>query len=68
MNKLLAISIASASIAIGAIPALAEVDAKIHKLCIEAKDYAGYVSAIKGKIAPSEKLILAISVRISLRI
>jgi hypothetical protein len=45
MKRLLAISIASASasIAIGAIPVLAEVDAKIHKLCIEAKDYAGCV-------------------------
>ena len=43
MNKLLAISIASASIALGPIPAVAEVDAKTHKLCIEAKDYEGYV-------------------------
>ena len=50
------------------LPAFAEVDSKIHKLCIEAKDYAGYVRAIKGKIVPSEKLILAISVRLSLRI
>ena len=48
MNKLLAISIASTSIAIGAIPAVAEVDPKIHKLCIEAKDYAGCVRAMKG--------------------
>lgn len=32
MKRLLAISIASASIAIGAIPAVAEVDLKIHKL------------------------------------
>ena len=48
--------------------AFAEVDSKIHKLCIEAKDYAGYVRAIKGEIVPSEKLILAISVRLSLRI
>ena len=50
------------------LPAFAEVDSKIHKLCIEAKDYAGYVRAIKGEIVPSEKLILAISVRLSLRI
>ena len=48
MKKLLTISIASASIAIGAIPVLAEVDPKIHKLCIEAKDYAGCVRAMKG--------------------
>ena len=48
MNKLFAISIASTSIAIGAIPAVAEVDPKIHKLCIEAKDYAGCVRAMKG--------------------
>ena len=48
MNKLLAISIASASIAIGAMPAVAEVDMRIHKLCIEAKDYAGCVRAMKG--------------------
>ena len=48
MNKLLAISISSASIAIGAIPAVAEVDAKTHKLCLEAKDYLGCVKAMKG--------------------
>ena len=29
-------------------PAFAEVDPKIHKLCIEAKDYAGCVRAMKG--------------------
>ena len=46
MNKLL--SIATASIAIGAIPASAEVDPKIHKLCVEAKDYAGCVRAMRG--------------------
>ena len=49
MNKLLAISIASASIAIGAIPAIAEVDAKTHKLCLEAKDYLGCVKAMTGE-------------------
>ena len=57
MNKLLAISIASASIAIGAIPALAEVDAKTHKLCIEAKDYAGCVRAMTGKADEPQKII-----------
>ena len=56
MNKLLAISIASASIAIRAIPALAEVDAKIHKLCIEAKDYVGCVKAMNGDLNPSSRL------------
>ena len=50
------------------LPASAEVDSKIHKPCIEAKDYAGYFRAIKGEIVPSEKLILAISIRLSLRI
>ena len=48
MNKLLAISIASASIAIGAIPAVAEVDAKTQKPCLEAKDYLGCVKTMKG--------------------
>ena len=37
------------------LPAFAEVDSKIHKLCIEAKDYAGCVRAMKGEIIPSEK-------------
>ena len=39
----------------GSLPAFSEVDSKIHKLCIEAKDYAGYVRAMKGEIVPSEK-------------
>ena len=33
-------------------PALSEVDPKIHKLCIEAKDYAGCVRAMKGETSP----------------
>ena len=57
MKRLLAISIASASIAIGAIPAVAEVDPKIHKLCIEAKDYAGCVRAMKGETMPTSRVI-----------
>ena len=57
MNKLLAISIASASIAIGAIPAVAEVDPKIHKLCIEAKDYLGCVKAMKGETTTTSRVI-----------
>ena len=36
-------------------PAFAEVDPKIHKLCIEAKDYAGCVRAMKGEIVPSQQ-------------
>ena len=48
MKKLLTSTIASASIAIGAIPALAEVDPKIHKLCIEAKDYSGCIKSMIG--------------------
>jgi len=31
------------------LPAFAEVDPKIHKLCIEAKDYSGCVRAMKGE-------------------
>lgn len=34
-------------------PALAEVDPKFHKLCIEAKDYAGCIRAMKGDTSPS---------------
>ena len=57
MNKLLTISITSASIVIGAMPASAEVDAKTHKLCIEAKDYAGCVRAMKGETMPTSRQI-----------
>lgn len=56
MKRLLTISIASASIAIGAIPAVAEVDSKTHKLCLEAKDYLGCVKAMKGETS-SETVI-----------
>ena len=31
------------------LPAFAEVDPKIHKLCIEAKDYSGCVRSMKGE-------------------
>ena len=54
MQRLL--SIAFASITIGAIPAVAEVDAKTHKLCLEAKDYLGCVKAMKGETS-SETVI-----------
>ena len=40
-----------------ALPALAEVDSKIHKLCIEAKDYAGCVRAMKGETMPTSRQI-----------
>ena len=35
----------------------AEVDPKIHKLCIEAKDYAGCVRAMKGETMPTSRVI-----------
>ena len=57
MKRLLAISIASASIALGAIPAVAEVDAKTHKLCLEAKDYLGCVKAMRGETMPTSRII-----------
>ena len=46
MKKVLAAVFISSIV--GAIPTLADVDPKIHKLCIEAKDYAGCVRAMKG--------------------
>tara|TARA_R100000951_G_scaffold25121_3_gene21251 strand:- start:1957 stop:2574 length:618 start_codon:yes stop_codon:yes gene_type:complete len=39
------------------LPAFAEVDTKIHKLCIEAKDYAGCVRAMKGETMPTSRVI-----------
>ena len=36
------------------LPAFAEVDSKIHKLCIEAKDYAGCVRSMKGETGSSD--------------
>ena len=39
------------------LPAFAEVDSKIHKLCIEAKDYAGCVRAMKGSNQESAEII-----------
>jgi len=38
-------------------PALAEVDPKIHRLCVEAKDYSGCVRSMKGDIAPTTRVI-----------
>ena len=37
--------------------ALAEVDPKIHKLCVEAKDYAGCVRAMKGDTSSTTRTI-----------
>ena len=54
MNKLLAISIVSASIAIGAIPAVAEVDPKVAEMCMKAVDFQGCVNAMTGKKNSSE--------------
>ena len=39
------------------LPAFAEVDSKIHKLCIEAKDYAGCVRAMKGDTSTTTRQI-----------
>ena len=39
------------------LPAFAEVEPKIHKLCIEAKDYAGCVRAMKGETMPTSRVI-----------
>ena len=41
-------SITFSSSRIGALPVFAEVDSKIHKLCSDAKDYAGCVQAQNG--------------------
>ncbi len=39
------------------IASASEVDPKIHKLCIEAKDYAGCVRAMKGETMPTSRVI-----------
>ena len=49
MNKLLATSIASASIAIGGISALAEVEPKVAEMCMKAVDFQGCVNAMTGR-------------------
>ena len=46
MNKILA-SVLFSSV-VGALPALAEVDPKIHKLCTQAKDYSGCIKSMIG--------------------
>ena len=55
MKRLLATAIALSTL--GAIPAIAEVDAKTHKLCLEAKDYVGCVRAMSGDLTPSQRVI-----------
>ena len=58
MNRLIA-AIATIGLALPT-PLLAEVDQKIHKLCIEAKDYAGCVKAMttsSEEKTPSLRLI-----------
>ena len=55
MHKLL---ITAFSLALLPVPAMAQVDQKIHKLCIEAKDYEGCVRAMKGSTGqPSSRQI-----------
>ena len=48
-----------AALVLSAGPVLAQgqVDPAIHKLCIEAKDYAGCVRAMKGEAEPSRRVI-----------
>ena len=55
MNKLIAISIASASIAVGAIPVLAEVDLKIAEFCLKATDFAGCVQTMNTGLPPKRR-------------
>ena len=45
-------SFVALAVLLAANPAFAEVDPKIHKLCVEAKDYAGCVRAMKGDTTP----------------
>ena len=54
MHKLL---ITAFSLALFPAPVMAQVDPKIHKLCIEAKDYEGCVRAMKGSTEPSSRQI-----------
>ena len=41
----------------GPVLAQAQVDPAIHKLCIEAKDYAGCVRAMKGESLPTSRVV-----------
>ena len=48
-----------------AAPVMAQVDPKIHKLCIEAKDYAGCVRAMTGSSEASSRLVTSQGVDIA---
>jgi len=54
MHKLL---ITAFSLALLPAPVIAQVDQKIHKLCIEAKDYEGCIRAMKGTKEPVSRQI-----------
>lgn len=54
MHKLL---ITAFSLALLLAPVMAQVDPKIHKLAIEAKDYEGCVLAMKGTTEPVSRQI-----------
>ena len=54
MRQLLITAVSSVVLAA---PVMAQVDPKIHKLCIEAKDYAGCVRAMNGETAPVTRVI-----------
>ena len=55
MKRLLTISITSAAIAIGAFPALAEVDPKIAEFCLKATDFAGCVQTMNTGLQPKRR-------------
>jgi len=46
-------------------PVMAEVDPKIHKLCLEAKDYAGCVRAMTGSSETGTRLVTSQGVDIA---
>jgi len=54
MRRLL---LATTAICAGGAVAQTSVDPSIHKLCIEAKDYAGCVRAMKGEAEPKTRII-----------
>lgn len=49
MRQLLIITISSV---VFTAPVMAQVEPKIHKLCIEAKDYSGCVRSMNGEVSP----------------
>jgi hypothetical protein len=48
-----------------AVPVMAQVDPKIHKLCVEAKDYAGCVRAMTGSSETGSRLVTSQGVDIA---